>query len=246
MVQEIVAVDYILGLPWYIWAMVVLGIGIMAALGLFVVYWYMMGPCRAYFKAQWSNQDLALLGSKQGKLQFKGVKYVTGIFNAIGLSLSWIQRSNESYRFGKCNAKLVTDINGICAEPAILQAIKVAVVEWNERELKREAYYYSQNEEYEPELICDYYDLYKLVKDKKFDDPVVIPSVFEVPLHEVEHYLAHIGPGDLEGHIAIRVAEEMEKEDPMAMPTWVKVMIFCLIGVIGVGVVLMYFLQNSG
>ena len=128
MATEIVAVDYILGLPWYMWAMVGLGIGIMGALGLFVVYWYMMGPCRAYFRAQWSNQDLALLGSKQGKLQFKGVKYVTGIFNAVGIPLSWIQRSKESYRFGKCNAKLVTDTNGICSEPAILQAIKVAVV----------------------------------------------------------------------------------------------------------------------
>lgn len=246
MATEIVAVDYILGLPWYMWAMVGLGIGIMGALGLFVVYWYMMGPCRAYFRAQWSNQDLALLGSKQGKLQFKGVKYVTGIFNAIDLPLSWIQRSKESYRFGKCNAKLVTDTNGICSEPAILQAIKVAVVEWNERELMREAYCQTRGEEYAPELICDYYDLVKLIKEKKITDPLVIPSVFEVPLHEVEHYLAHIGPGDLEGHIAVRVMEEMEKEDPTALPMWAKIFLFALLGIVGVGAVLMYFMQSGG
>lgn len=246
MATEIVAVDYILGLPWYMWAMVGLGIGIMGALGLFVVYWYMMGPCRAYFRAQWSNQDLALLGSKQGKLQFKGVKYVTGIFNAVGIPLSWIQRSKESYRFGKCNAKLVTDTNGICSEPAILQAIKVAVVEWNERELMREAYCQTRGEEYEPELICDYYDLVKLIKEKKITDPLVIPSVFEVPLHEVEHYLAHIGPGDLEGHIAVRVMEEMEKEDPTALPMWAKIFLFALLGIVGVGAVLMYFMQSGG
>lgn len=246
MATEIVAVDYILGLPWYMWAMVGLGIGIMGALGLFVVYWYMMGPCRAYFRAQWSNQDLALLGSKQGKLQFKGVKYVTGIFNAVGIPLSWIQRSKESYRFGKCNAKLVTDTNGICSEPAILQAIKVAVVEWNERELMREAYCQTRGEEYAPELICDYYDLVKLIKEKKITDPLVIPSVFEVPLHEVEHYLAHIGPGDLEGHIAVRVMEEMEKEDPTALPMWAKIFLFALLGIVGVGAVLMYFMQSGG
>ncbi len=242
---EIVAVEYILGLPWFIWAMVGMGVGMMVLLGVFIMYWWMMGPCRAYFRAQWNNEDLTILASKQGKLQFKRAKYVTGIFNAIDLPLSWIQRSEEAYRLGKCMAKVVTDTSGIATEPTIYQAIKTVIYEWNERELNRERYLASQGETYEPELICEYYDLVKLIKDGKIDDPVVIPAIFEVPLYQVKNYLAHIGPGDLEGHIRVRVMEEMEKEDPTAMPMWAKVFIFALIGVVGVGVVLMYFLQTG-
>lgn len=245
MAQEIVAVDYILGLPWYMWAMVGLGVCIMIVLGIFVVYWFMMGPCRAYFRAQWNNEDLTLLASKQGKLQFKRAKYITGIFNSIDLPLSWIQRSEEAYRLGKCMTKIVTDTSGICTEPTIYQAIKVVVFEWNERELNREAYLRSQGQNYEPDLICEYGDLYKLIKEGKIEDPVVIPAVFEVPLYQVKHYLAHIGPGDLEGHIAVRVMEEMEKEDPMAMPMWAKVLLFAMLGIALLGGVLMYFLQQG-
>jgi hypothetical protein len=242
---EIVPVEYILGLPWFMWAMVGLGIGIMIVLGIFIVYWFMMGPCRAYFRAQWNNEDLMLLATKQGKLQFKRSKYVTGIFNSIDLPLSWIQRSEEAYRLGKCMTKIVTDASGICTEPTIYQAIKVAVFEWNERELNREEYLKSQGQDYEPDLICEYYDLYKLIKEGKIDDPVVIPAVFEVPINQVKNYLAHIGPGDLEGHISVRVAEELEKEDPGALPVWAKVFLFALLGIVGVGAVLMYFMQSA-
>lgn len=240
----VVPVQIIMGLPWFIWALVGMGVVLLLVIGVFVLYWYMMGPCRDYFKAQMRGEDITLLGQKSGRLRFRAADYVTGIFNSIDMPLSWIQRSNESYRFGKCMTKIVHDSYGICQEPTILQGIKEVVFNWNELELNRMAYYSQAGQEYQPDLITNYDDLYEKVKKGEIEDPVAIHSVFEVPLHDIEQYLAHIGPGDLEGHIAVRVAEEMEKADGEAWPSWMKAFIMIEIAVV-VMVIAAYTLRSG-
>lgn len=229
--------EMILGLPWYIWGMVGLGFMIFLLIIVLMMYWYMMGPCRSYFKAQLNGEDITLFAQKSGKLKFMRSDYLQGVFNAMDLPLSWIQRSDDSFRFGKCMAKLVTDMTGICTEPSLNQAIKTWVYEWNERELRKEIYYKQQGYEYTPELVTGYGDLYEMIKSGRVDDPVVMPAVFEVPLWQIERYLAHIGPGDLEGHIAARVAEEAEKADSEAWPAWMKAFIAIEIGIVIVAIV---------
>jgi len=241
----VVPIQIIGGLPWFIWAMAALGFGLVMVIGGFILYWYMMGPCRAYFRAQMRGDDITLLGQKSGRLQFRGADYVTGVLNNIDLPLSWIQRSNESYRFGKCMAKVVHDSYGICSEPTILQGIKETVYNWNELELNRMSYYHQQGQEYEPDLITCYDDLYKKVTSGDIEDPVAIHSVFEVPLNDIQQYLAHIGPGDLEGHISVRVAEEMESADSEAWPSWMKAFIMIEIAVV-VMVIAAYILRGGG
>jgi len=246
-------VKMVAGLPWYIWGFTIMGFAMLLIIGLFIFYWWSMGPCRDYFQAQLHNEDLTLFMQKNGKLSMKGVDYVEKIFNSKDMPLSWIQRSDESFRFGKCMSKLVCDVNGICTEPTINQAIKEFVYEWNETELNREAWYNNTvriDEDgnpvdesgnpvsyYQADLILDYKDLVEKIKEGRVDDPLVLPAVFEVPVWEVERYLLPVGPGDLEGHVAVRVMEETEQADTEAWPGWMKAFIAIEIGIVIIAVI---------
>jgi hypothetical protein len=227
----LIPVEHILGLPWFIWAFVALGFVLLMAIGGFVVYWYMMGPCRAYFRAQLNNEDLTLFLEKSGRVRFRRADYVEKIFRNMNLPLSWLQRSDESFRFGKAMIKIVNDVNGICTEPELNMAIYNYVNNWNEVELNKEAYAAEHGFEYTPELILEYKDLVQLIKDGRVDDPLVTPAVFETPIWKVAHYLAEIGPGDLEGHIKFRVSEQLEKADSGEWPTWAKGFALFLAGI---------------
>jgi hypothetical protein len=231
----------ILGLPWYIWGFVAMGFVMMILVMIFIFYWYSMGPVRDYFGAQYKGVDVALFLRKSGRMSIKSVKYVTGVFNAIGLPLSWIQRSDDSFRLGKCSAKVVCDTTGIATEPTINQAIKTWVAEWNDKEFRKQDKYAENGMSYTPQLVMDYYDLYKMIKDGFIDDPIVMPAIFEVPLWEVERYLAHVGPGDLEGHIAQRVAEAMQKADDKTIPQWMWMAIIVIGLMLGAFTIMNYF-----
>lgn len=239
-------VEHILGIPWFYWGYVACLVLVMILVGLGVFYYVSMAPVNAYFWAAWHNQDLLLFARKSGKISLRESKYLTGIFNDKNYPLSWIQRSSSSFRLGKCSTKLVTDTTGIASEPELNMAIKTYVSEWNDKELRAQADAYMNNETYTPDLITDYYDLYKHVKDGKMVDPVVIPAVFEVPLWEIERYLPHVGPGDLEGHISTRIEEDKIEEENKNkhMPEWVWMAliiggiiygVFTLINVFGAG-----------
>jgi hypothetical protein len=244
-IAQPVGESMILGLPWYIWGFVGMGFIMMLIVMVFIFYWYSMGPVRDYFGAQQRGEDIALFLRKSGRMSIKRVKYVTGVFNAIGLPLSWIQRSDDSFRLGKCSAKVVCDTTGIASEPTINQAIKVAVAEWNDKEFRRQERYAEGGKIYTPRLITDYYDLYHMIKNGEIDDPVVIPAIFEVPHWEIERYLAHIGSGDLEGHIAQRVAEAMQKADSTAFPGWFWPAIIIIGLVLGAFTIANYFAPGA-
>lgn len=220
----------IFGLPLLIFIIIiVLCFVIMILLVVFIWYWNKMGPVRAYFGASLSGSELGLLCRQSGRASFINIRYVTQIFNALDIPLSWIQRSDESYRLGGTSLKILADNTGICTEPTIHQAIKEYVVYHNDRERRREAYFESQGKEYIPQFIRDYEDLYQLIitgKDAN-GNPVEIPNeikihaVYEVPIQQVQQYLAHVGPGDLEGHIKVRIAEDMmQKKDDSNLPGW--------------------------
>lgn len=238
----VIPVEHILGLPWFIWGFVAMGVVLFAILCMFILYWYMMGPCRAYFKAQLHGEDVSLFCEKSGRMRFRGVDYAEKIFNSINLPLSWIQRSDESFRFGKCMAKIMCDATGICTEPELNMAVYTFVTDWNERELQKEAYANSVGAVYDPEIISEYNDLVQLIKDGRIDDPIVMPAVYEVPLWKVQHYLAQIGAGDLEAHIAMRVSEETERAQSGEWPQWAKGFALFIIGI----VVLAIFLKVAG
>jgi hypothetical protein len=214
-----------LGLPWYIWGFVVAGFILFLVCLLAVYYYWKMGPVHGYWTATRNGQDLGVLIMKSGRMKFIAIRYLGKVFNAIGLPLSWIQRSPESHRFGEVNAKVLMDAWGITTDPKLQQAVKVIVEEWNQDHIDpktREPYDQIQN----------YYDLMELIKEGKIDDPILIPAVFEVPLYEVERFLPKIGGADLEGHVAARVAEEMEEFKGNSIPGWMKIFMLFIVGIV--------------
>jgi hypothetical protein len=220
----------ILGVPlMYFLIIIVLCFALMMLLVVFIWYWNKMGPVRAYFGASLSGSELGLLCRQSGRASFINIRYITGIFNAIDIPLSWIQRSDESYRLGACSMKVLADNTGIATEPTIQQAIKEFVVGHNDREKRRIMYFEQRGKEYNPCFIRDYDDLYNMVvtgvdpNGNEVDIPneIKIHAVYEVPIQQVQQYLAHIGSGDLEGHIAVRIAEDQEdRKDDSKLPGW--------------------------
>lgn len=202
----------ILGLAWYWWAFVAFGVILLLSNGGWIWYWWTMGPVNGYWTASRTGSDLGVLVERSGRMKFKAMDYVAGVFTAVGLPLSWIQRSPDSHRFGAVNAKIFLDTWGIAIDPKLQTAVKTAVIDWNE----------AHDEE---EQIANYGDLMDLLKAGKIDDPVLIPAVSEVSLFEIERYLQRIGAGDLEGHIAERVAEETDDLKTSSWPGWMKALI---------------------
>jgi hypothetical protein len=243
----------IFGMPMtYFIILIVLIFIIFMILVMFVWYWIKMGPCRAYFGAVTfgGSGELGLLCRQSGRASFIGTKYVTGIFQQIGIPLSWIQRSWESYRFGASSMKILCDMTGIATEPAAQQAIKEFVITHNDRELRREKKAEELEKVYRPQLITDYEDLYQFIVEGKDlnGNAVEIPSdirihaVFEVPIQSVQRFLAHIGAGDLEGHIATRIAEEMEeKKDESKLPGWFWIAVAIEVVIMVVFIITNYF-----
>ncbi len=233
----------ILGLPWYIWAIVGLFVALMIAVGVFIWYWWSMGPCKAYSQATRNGTDLGILGMKSGRMKFVNLDYLTGVFRELNLKLSWLQRSKESWRFGAVNAKIVCDMWGIATEPKIQQAVKTAVLEHNAAEKVAEDTAALSGFDYKPDYITDYGSLYAAVCEGKISDPVLIPAVYEVPVWEVRHFLAEIGPGDLNGHVDARLAQEKgtDKTAMDVMKIWMPVMMVALLIVVAV-----YLLFGSG
>ncbi len=222
----------ILGIPWYIWGFIALLLVILLSNALWIWYWWTMGPVSGYWRASRTNTDLGILCLKSGRMQFHAMDYVAGIFNSVGLPLSWIQRSPDSHRFGAVNAKVFLDTWGIATDPKLQVAVKTTVTEWNETHD-------------DDEQITEYSDLYDLIRSGQIDDPILMPAVAEVPLYEIERYLPHIGAGDLEGHIAERVAEETDDLRPGAWPGWMKALIAIEI-VICIIMAIVYLLGGSG
>ena len=247
----------IFGMPMtYFIILIVLVFAIFMVLMIFVWYWIKMGPCRAYFGAVTfgGSGELGLLCRQSGRASFIGTKYITGIFQATGIPLSWIQRSWESYRFGAASMKVLCDMTGIATEPAVQQAIKEFVISHNDYELRKERAYAEKEREYIPQLITDYEDLYQFIVEGKDlnGNPVGIPyeikihAVFEVPIMSVQRFIAHIGSGDLEGHIATRIAEEMEKKDDAnKIPTWAWIFIIVIAAVLGAFTIMNWFASNG-
>jgi len=233
----------IMGMPQSYFLLMCLLITIIMIMGFVLVwYWLKMGPCRAYFGAAvFGSGEIGLLCRGSGRASFINTRYVNGIFNAIGIPLSWIQRSFESYRFGACSMKILCDTTGIATEPMVQQAIKEFVINHNDRELRREAAYAKADKYYSPQLITDYEDLYQYIIEGKdlngnaVDIPpeIKIHAVFEVSIDKVQRFLAHIGPGDLEGHLAVRIAEDKEagdQKDKVPGWMWIVIIIFIAFG----------------
>jgi len=212
---------YILGLPWFIWVFVVLGVIILLSNALWVWYWYTMGPVGQYWQAVRKSETLGILLTKGGKLRFVATEYVAGIMRSLDLKLSWMIRSPDAWQLGTVPSKVLIDMWGIGADPRLLVAVKTAIGTYNE--------------EHPDAKIETYKDLYEKIKHKEIDDPILIPAVCEVPIYEIERYLPHVGAGDLEGHIAVRVAEEVDDLKGKEWPAWMKAFVLIEMAVIAFG-----------
>jgi hypothetical protein len=178
-------------------------------------YWKKMGPCRGYFGAVVRGDgELGMLCRQyhqSGRASFVNPKHITGIFNEIGISISWIQRNWEFYRFGAASLKILCDMTGIATEPSIQQEIKAFVTEYNDNY---------------PGLITDYEDLYQMcitghdINGEPVDVPtnIKIHVVSEIPVQNIQRFLSHIGSEDLDGHVAVRISEDMEKDKKSETP----------------------------
>jgi hypothetical protein len=228
----------ILGLPWYDWAFLGFGVILMFVIALFIYYWYKMGPCQEYFTAARNGYDLGFLCMKGGKAKLKALKYIAGMFNGVGLPLSWIQRSPDSFRFGEVNAKVIMDQWGITVNTQIQEAVKTAIEEWNNDHIDEAGNPYQQ-------ITC-YRDLIELIRAGQIDDPILTPAVCEVPLFEIINYLQQIRAADLEAHVSERVSEEVEDRTGQGWPMWMKIFIGCQLGIIMLCVGLYMILSKVG
>ena len=247
----------ILGMPlMYFLVLVAIGVVIMLIGFVFLWYWLKTGPCREYFTvAMFGNGEMGLIARASGRASFIKTKYVTGVFNAIDYPLSWIQRSFEAFRFGAVNLKILCDISGIAVEPSLQQAIKETVVEWNDREIRRDFKAREDGRNYIPQYLQGYKDIYNLLvegvgpdgKDYEIPEFVNIRAIFEVPVYTVKRYIPRIGAGDLEGHIQRRMYEDVDKEEPRKMfPDWFYLGIAVVAIIIILFVIMNYFLTSGG
>lgn len=224
MVEEIAvtAVDnsgLILGMPWYIWALFGLALMLMLSNIFWFWYWWVMGPVGDYFKSTRTHEPLGILLTKGGKLRFIAMEYIAGVMKSSGLDMSWIIRSPDAWQLGSVPAKLFLDMWGIGADPKMLVAVKTAVDNYN-------------SDKEDSDRIKTYEDLVDAIKDKKIENPVLIPAVCEVPLYELSRYLPAVGAADLEGHISKRVADRVEAIEGTKWPMWMKAFIVVQIAIL--------------
>jgi hypothetical protein len=208
----------IFGMPMtYFIMLIVMCFTIMMLIMMFVWYWKKMGPCRGYFGAAVRGSgELGMLCRQSVRASFVNPKHITGIFNEIGISLSWIQRTWETYRFGATSMKIMCDMTGIATEPIIQQEIKQFVTWYNDIEKEKE----------NPAVITDFEDLYQIcvtghnINGEYVEVPVNIRIhiVSEVPTQNVQHFLSHIMGEDLNDHISVRISEDIQKDKKSESP----------------------------
>ncbi|MCK9544268.1 MAG: hypothetical protein M0R03_19795 [Novosphingobium sp.] len=222
----------VLGLPWYIWVFVVLGMALFLSNVLWFWYWWTMGPVGDYWKSVRKGNPLGILLTKGGKLKFIAMEYIAGAMTNAGLKMTWIIRSPDAWQLGSVPSKLFLDMWGIGADPKMQVAVKTAIDNYNENLS-------------DDDKLKDYYDLVQAIIDKKIDDPILIPAVCEVPLYELSRYLPEVGSADLEGHISKRVSDRMEAMDSKSLPMFMKIFIAMQVGIL-ILLAIVYLLGNGG
>jgi hypothetical protein len=220
----------IFGMPMtYFIIVLVMCFTIMMLIMMFVWYWMKMGPCRGYFGAAVrGTSELGMLCRQyhqSGRASFVNPSHITGVFNTIGISLSWIQRNWESYRFGAVSMKLMCDTTGIATEPSIQQEIRNFVIWYNDYEKAKQ----DDDPEYLPAVITDFEDIYQMVITGRNTNGEYIPIppnicihiVSEVPTQNIQRFLAHVSSEDLDGHISVRISEDLLKDQKSeSLPGW--------------------------
>ena len=211
----------IFGVPMtYFIIVLVMCFTIMMLLMMLLWYWMKMGPCRAYFgSVVRGNGELGMLCRQyhqSGRASFIKTDYITGIFKAIGIPMSLIQRSGESYRFGAASLKILCDMTGLATEPVVQDAIKNFVINYNDTELTKD----------NPAFITDYEDLFHMATTgyNANGEPVDVPAgikihiVSEVNTQDIQRFLAHISSEDLDGHVSVRISEDRIKDKQSESP----------------------------
>jgi hypothetical protein len=220
----------IFGVPMtYFIIVLVMCFVIMMLIMMFVWYWMKMGPCRGYFGAAVrGTSELGMLCRQyhqSGRASFVNPSHITAVFNVIGISLSWIQRSWESYRFGAVSMKVMCDMTGVSTEPMIQNEIRTFVIWYNDTELAKR----DEDPDYNPALITDFEDIYQMVitgyntNGEYVNVPanICIHIASEVPTQNIQHFLSHVVAEDLDGHIAVRISEDILKDQKSeSLPGW--------------------------
>ncbi len=203
-----VMTTYILGLEWYIWVFLVLIIIIIGLIGVLMLIRIMAGPAWGYVSAK--LQKLQTVGFNildTGSLEMIPLNYKAGVVSDTtkGSAMSWLLRDAKPLRFGSLDAVLIRDRLGIAQNPDVLEAIKTL----------HEKYGFSSWDE-----------LRELISDGKIsEEEIPIPVIFNVPLYEVERYIAPVKAGDFSNHVSTLVQEEVESKIHDGMPLYLKVFI---------------------
>ena len=121
--------------------------------------------------------------------------------------------------------KVMCDMTGISTEPMIQNEIKNFVIWYNDTELaKRDG-----DPDYSPALITDFEDIYQMVitgyntNGEYVNVPanICIHIASEVPTQNIQHFLSHVVAEDLDGHIAVRISEDILKDQKSeSLPGW--------------------------
>ena len=218
-------------IPIYFYIFIVLLMTIIGLVLYIVIHWFYMGPVWKYFSASWNKIDQAIYVGKQGRVTLEPMEYIGAAFRFIGAPLYFLQTSAGGLRFGGVNTMIVTDTVGLVKNPKLQVAMKTAITQWNlgedatDEEIRAAVIRAKANKKYVP--ITDYNSLYNLaIKGKLLPDVIRIPTVSEVPVHELEIYLQDVDAGKLALTIN-KVAAELTKDtDPNK---WIKITVVCAI-----------------
>jgi len=219
--SEIVVEAGSAGLSIWLMAAVIAGALIILTNALWLWYWMTMRPVGGYFTAVRGGQTLSILVTRVGKLKFTPVSYIGNVLTNMGLKMSWLVRSPDSWQLGAVPTKLVIDSWGIGADPKLQVAVKTIIGDWNK--------------EHPDNKIETYDDLREKIMKKQIDDPVLIPAVAEVPIYEIERYLPRIDSSGFEGHIQQRAAELIGPMKGTELPGWIKIFLILEMAVVAFG-----------
>jgi hypothetical protein len=206
----------IMGNPFYIWIIIVMGAIIFFGAILFKTEVYdLMQPVWGFRDAAKGNRPVAIINGMNGKIWMESLEYVAAIFKSMVLPLKWIITAPVTGQLGKVNTIYVSDDWNIVHNLDIDYAIVEIVHKWNEKHQKVQV----ETEEgiYEVESIHDWATFQEHLMNgdlaAMLPTGVTLPPLRVVDLHEIRRYLPKWTASHHSGYIESEVADRREGEE---------------------------------
>ena len=201
----------ILGFPFYMFLIGVLGLILVFGLMIFKLEIYdRLEPVWGHRSASAHNSPEALVFGMSGKLRLLAVTEIAGVFSAMGLPLKWIQTVPSQGQLGKVNSIVVSDDWNIVSNIDVNYAIVEIVHKWNELHQEGTADHIFNWESFERPLMDGRID-------NMYPDGIKLPPFRNVNLHEIKRYLPKWTASHHAGYINDEINKRRLEDDKQGM-----------------------------